>query len=258
MTNRTLHIPEAVQEEISRGSLFVINDSGGKDSQCMKALLLRHIPHSQVLVVHAELPEVDWDGLREHIELNTPSTVEIRYTRAVKTFFEMVERRYEKDPSRPCFPSPQIRQCTSDLKRGPIDRAVRHWLKEHPTHSKRIVHCIGIRAEESVQRSKAVTWKQNKRESKAGRTVFEWLPIHDFSEREVRATVAEDGQELHWAYGAGMTRLSCCFCIMASKQDLRTAARLRPELAKRYVELETRTGYTMSMAREPLANIIAA
>lgn len=168
----------------------------------------------------------------------------------------MVERRFETRPEVPSFPSPSTRQCTSDLKRDPIARTLRHHLKQHPHLNGRVVHCIGIRAEESTSRAKAPTWKLNKRESKAGRTIHDWLPIHDWLLDDVLDTVRCDGQELHWAYRAGMTRLSCCFCIMASQRDLKTAARLRPELAQRYIALEERTGYTISMSQRPLREII--
>ncbi len=114
---------------------------------------------------------------------------------------------------------------------------------------------MGIRAEESSSRAKQATWKLNKRESKAGRTVYDWLPIHSWSETDVRDVIRGNGQELHWAYGAGMTRLSCCFCIMASKADLRTAARLQPALYRRYVELERKTGWTMSPSGKRLEKV---
>ncbi len=54
-----------------------------------------------------------------------------------------------------------------------------------------------------------------------------------------------------------MSRLSCVFCIMASKDDLCTAARLRPDLYRRYVETERRIDHTMSMARRPLEEIVS-
>ena len=251
----SIDVPEYVQAEIDAGSLFVVNHSGGKDSQAMTALLSQVLPANQVLVIHAELPEVDWEGIPDHIETTAPNDWPIRYTQATKTFFQMVERRYEKDPNRPCFPSPSIRQCTSDLKRGPIDRTVRHYLKEHPELNKRVVHCVGIRAEESSSRAKATTWKEYKTESKAGRQVFHWLPIHHLTERQVYQVIRDANQEPHWAYLAGMSRLSCCFCIMANQKDLQTAARLKPGLFRRYVELEKRTGFTMSMAQKPLTEI---
>lgn len=59
--------------------------------------------------------------------------------------------------------------------------------------------------------------------------------------------IALVGQQPHWAYAKGMTRLSCCFCIMASRADLTTAATFNPALYKRYVELERSTGQVMLM-----------
>lgn len=62
-------------------------------------------------------------------------------------------------------------------------------------------------------------------------------------------------QEPHWAYRMGMSRLSCVFCIMSSKADLRTAAALNPELYGRYVELERRIGHTLSMSGQTLEEV---
>ncbi len=257
---KAINIPAEAQTLIDEGALVVVNHSGGKDSQAMTlAIQAMGIPAAQVLVIHAELPEADWDGIKEHIEGTLPAEwTQVIYTKAGKTFFEMVERRFESRPEVPSFPSAQTRQCTSDLKRDPISKVVRHFLKDHPEFNGKVVHVMGIRAEESSSRAKAVTWKLNKRESKAGRQVMEWLPIHDWLIEDVKAAVSEAGQELHWAYAAGMSRLSCCFCIMGSKKDMKTAAALRPDLAARYVALEEKTGYTMSMDQTPLKVIIGS
>ena len=151
---------------------------------------------------------------------------------------DMVERRG-------MFPSPKYRQCTSDLKRGPIEKEIRRILNVR--HQVLIVNCMGLRAEESSARAKQQAFKRNARNSKAGREWYDWLPIHDMLVDEVWSTIKAAGQEPHWAYGAGMTRLSCCFCIMASRQDLKTAARLNPTLFQRYVETERRLDQTMMM-----------
>ena len=63
------------------------------------------------------------------------------------------------------------------------------------------------------------------------------------------------GQSPHWAYAAGMSRLSCSFCILASRADLRRAAELRPDLYRTYVELERRIGHTLSPTRQPLPEV---
>jgi 3'-phosphoadenosine 5'-phosphosulfate sulfotransferase (PAPS reductase)/FAD synthetase len=149
------------------------------------------------------------------------------------------------------FPSPTLRQCTSDLKRGPIERTVRAIVKARVARLERgallVVNCMGMRAEESASRAKLDTFKHSARNSKAGRSWFDWLPIHEWSTADVFATIARAGQQPHPIYAAGMSRFSCCFCVMASKADLTTAARLNPALYARYVALERSTGQTMLM-----------
>lgn len=236
-----MFINSEIQNLIDTGALFVINHSGGKDSQAMTIELSNVIPRAQLLVIHADLPEVDWPSIREHI-VATIDGIELIVCRSAKTFFEMVEHRG-------MFPSPTLRQCTSDLKRNPIEREIRRYLVRHPEFRGRVVSCMGIRADESAARAKAIVFKRNAKNSKAGRDWYDWLPIHDMRTREVFATIERAGQQPHPAYAAGMTRLSCCFCIMASRADLRTAARLKPELYARYVATERRLGHTFLMPR---------
>lgn len=226
-------VPAKVRELIAAGAVFFVNHSGGKDSQAMTAYLRGIIPASQLRVIHAILPEVEWDGVREHVEATTVG-LELITCQSRRTLLQMIEQRG-------MFPSPKYRQCTSDLKRGPIEKAIR------ATGAKLIVNCMGLRAEESASRAKHAAFKRNARNSKNGRDWYDWLPIHAWTVAEVFAEIKAAGQEPHWAYKAGMTRLSCCFCIMASKADLTTAAKLNPELYARYVDLEQRTGQVMMM-----------
>ena len=226
-----------------KGALFVVNHSGGKDSQALFLKVRALIPKEQIIVVHSILHEVDWPGIDTHIEATVD--VPVFYVAAHKTLLGMVEERGK-------FPSPTIRQCTSDLKRGPTETFIRRYLKQHPEFKGRVVNVMGLRAEESSQRSKLTTWERSKRNSLAGRDWYEWLPVHELSEAEVFQAIRDAGQKPHWAYLKGMTRLSCCFCIMASDQDLRTAAQLRPQLYKRYVDLEKKINFTMAMSRRSL------
>lgn len=220
--------------ERDKGALFIVNHSGGKDSQAMTIFLRKHLPDNQLLVIHAHLPEVEWAGTMEHVYA-TAKPLEIKVCQAGKTFLGMVEKRG-------MWPSAQHRQCTSDLKRGPIEKLIRHELKARGLN--RIVSCMGIRAEESTARAKKPCWKFNARNSKAGRVWHEWYPIFDMLIDEVFAMIENAGQEPHWAYSKGMTRLSCCFCILASKGDLNTAAKLNPELFQRYIALESQIDFT--------------
>ena len=111
---------------------------------------------------------------------------------------------------------------------------------------------MGMRAEESAARAKKTPWKRSDRNSKAGRSWFDWLPVFDLTEAQVFDVIRAAGQSPHPAYGMGMSRLSCVFCIMASRADLRTAARLQPALYRRYVLLEERIGHTLSPTGVPL------
>ena len=219
-----------------RGAIFYISHSGGKDSQAMYITLKKIIPQDQIVVVHAHLPEIVWAGEQDHIINTIDPGTQFEIVQAGKTFFNMVDHRG-------MFPSPKYRQCTSDLKRDPINKFMRADLK---AKGKTLaVSCVGIRAEESSNRAKAKTFKLNNRMSKARREVYEILPIHDFLIDQVWSTIACADQKPHWAYGEGMSRLSCCFCIMASAADLRVAARLNPELYRRYVEKEKELGFTV-------------
>lgn len=234
-------INQKIADLIDRGALFVVNHSGGKDSQAMMLKIKRLVPASQILVIHADLPGVDWPGCLDLIK-ETCEGFEVQEVVAVKTFEDMVRHRQ-------MFPSPKYRQCTSDLKRGPIEKAIRHHIKDNDL-SGLVVDCQGLRAEESASRAKAKVFTFNKRNSKAGREWYTWLPIHHWSTERVFAEIKAAGQEPHWAYAAGMERLSCCFCIMASKKDLVTAARLAPEVYKKMVDLEKEINYTMIMPKK--------
>ncbi|MGH3711778.1 MAG: phosphoadenosine phosphosulfate reductase family protein, partial [Pseudonocardiaceae bacterium] len=117
-------VPAQVQSLIEQGALFVVNHSGGKDSQAMLIVLRGLVPEEQLVVVHAELPGVEWEGTQEHIRA-TIGNLPLIVAKARRTFMEMVEARGR-------FPSPMQRQCTSDLKRGPIQREVRRHLKARP------------------------------------------------------------------------------------------------------------------------------
>lgn len=238
------------------GALFVVNHSGGKDSQAMLIRLLEIIPRKQLIVIHASLGDVEWPGALEHAkqqaeEASLPFIVAI----AVKTFFEMVEHRFAVRPGpNSCWPSAANRQCTSDLKRGPCEREVRHYARAHGFT--KIVSCMGIRAGESSGRAKQLPFRINERGSVAGRQWFEWLPIHELSTEQVFAVIADAGQKPHPAYALGNQRLSCMFCIMGSRNDLRNAAKQNPELFARYVEVEKRTGYTMHQSRKSLTELV--
>lgn len=239
-----MKLPEKIQLLIAEGAIFYISHSGGKDSQAMYALLTEVIPFDQIVVVHADLAEVEWTGVQDHIRLNTKHSVNV--VRANKTFLGMVE-------ARGMWPSAAYRQCTSDLKRGPIFKFIRNDLKQRGATI--AVNCMGLRAQESASRAKRNPLRYNTQESVNGRVirhVWDWLPIFDMTTEEVFRAIEEARQKPFWAY-AGNERLSCVFCIMGSVNDLWHGAMCNPDLYRRYVELEKRIGHTMFMrGKEPV------
>lgn len=247
-------IPAQIHELIARGALFVVNHSGGKDSQAMYLVLRTFVPASQLVIVHADLGAVEWAGAVGHIRATTNGEP-LHICSARRNLLQMIEERG-------MFPSPTLRQCTSDLKRGPIERTIRAITRERQAQGIEawglVVNCMGMRAQESASRKKLPAFQHSARNSKAGREWYDWLPIHDATEAQVFAAIAAAGQQPHPVYAMGMRRFSCVFCIMATEEDLRTAARLAterpgllndPHLYRRYVQLEKSTGQVMLMPK---------
>lgn len=238
---------------VERGALFVISHSGGKDSQSMLAYMRKVVPEAQLVIVHATLGRYEWAGCIEHIEA-TKGELPLEIAQAIhndgsiKTLRTLVVRRGK-------FSSPQIRTCTSDLKRGPIEKVIRRLSKR--TGIMLIVSCSGERAEESPNRNRLCvgSFSYDAKNSKAGREWYEMMPIADWTIEQVWAEIAAAGEQPHECYRKGMSRLSCCFCIMASRQDQRTAARLAPELYAEMVAIEQHVGHTMNMERKPLEQV---
>ncbi|MDZ5605259.1 phosphoadenosine phosphosulfate reductase family protein [Pseudomonas sp. RP23018S] len=240
---------------IAAGALFVANHSGGKDSQAQLIRLLERVPATQMIVVHASLGPMEWTGAMElardqAAEAGLPFII----AEASKTLLEMVERRFQSRPEVPSWPSASTRQCTSDLKRGPIQREVRRYAKAHGF--KLIVNCLGLRAQESPGRAKRKEFSQMGI-SNSVNTWYEWLPVHDLSTDQIFSIIKQAGQQPHYAYALGNDRLSCVFCLFGSKGDLRNGRRHRPELLQQYDAMEKHTGYTMHMSRIPLVELVA-
>ena len=245
-----IRVPRECREMIRGGALVAVNTSGGKDSHAMTTLLSQIVPPDQLVAVHAPLVDVEWPGTIEFIRATLPPGMPLILAPVTsgKTLLDSIEERCR-------FPSPKVRWCTSSLKRGPIERELRRYLKANPRFSGRIINAMGMRAEESAARARKPPWRFNERNSRAERTWFDWLPIFELSTEDVFRIIRDAGQSPHPAYGMGMSRLSCVFCIMASRADLHTAAQLQPALYARYVDLEERIGHTLSPSGRSLPDL---
>jgi DNA sulfur modification protein DndC len=231
-----------------KNTALVINFSGGKDSTAMLDYLCTMYPDVPKYVVMADtgfehtyqVPAIEWArqivaryGLTLHVVRNNH-----------KTYLEMVERRGK-------FPAPGLRQCTSDLKRDPINSFIRKHVKE--SH---IVNCIGIRAAESTNRAKMKPAKKNAKLCKAGRKVWDWNPIFTWSTPAVLAYLKAKDLPLHPAYSY-LSRFSCRLCIFFGPAEIAAVHKNDPQAFELVASLEERIGFTMSMDRRSLRTILA-
>jgi 3'-phosphoadenosine 5'-phosphosulfate sulfotransferase (PAPS reductase)/FAD synthetase len=159
------------------------------------------------------------------------------------------------------FPSPQSRQCTSDLKRGPIEKFIRSLPH------KVFVNCIGIRAEESHSRSRLAPLSRNEKLTTRDRTVYNWLPIFDCSLADVLAWHWTNAIRLYPVYvpeyhkdgttGGYLRRFSCRVCIFATDSELRAIYQHDRPAFEQVSNLETKLGHTMRPGAR-LVQIVAA
>ena len=141
------------------------------------------------------------------------------------------------------WPDNGNRYCTSDHKRDQVAKLLTKLTRERGGKA-RILNCMGLRADESPARAKKLPFTRNTRATNGKRTVDDWLPIHDWTEREVWARIAAGGMPHHYAYDLGMPRLSCCFCVFASPSALMIAGYHNRNLLEEYAGAESRMGHT--------------
>lgn len=236
-----------------RGALFVVSHSGGKDSQAMASLVSEIVPREQQLWVHAPLHGVEWAGIIDQVERYKPEDVPLVFAEATDQFGEQ-KWLLEWVLARGKWPSKGQRWCTSDFKRGPIRREARKYADAHGFTL--IVDAVGLRAEESSDRANEpalhpLEGEHGKRslKLKKKREWYKWLPIKWYSTDEIFEVIENAGEEPMWTYLEGMSRASCAFCVLASLDDLRVAARLAPELYAMYVAVEQYIGHTIQTRR---------
>ena len=233
--------------DLSKYNLIVINSSGGKDSLCALYETVRMakeqgFPMDQIVVSHQDLGDVEWKGTKELVKTQADLFgLKTYYSkRRDKNGHEGDLLQYVEDRGK--WPGMNQRYCTSDFKRGPGARIVTMLTKG--MDESRVLYVFGFRKEESPARSKKEVLKINKKMTTKKRTVHEWLPIHEWDSEKVWKVIKENNLPYHPAYDLGMSRLSCCFCVFASKSDLMISGKANPELLDKYVALEEKIGHS--------------
>ena len=235
---------------LRNGATLVLSVSGGKDSDAMSHHLLdlrqKEGWSGEVMMVHADLgSRVEWHQTTDYVrDLARRKGVPLHVVCWQHgDLIDRIWQRYHKDPSRPCWPSAKMRYCTSDMKRSPINR----WLRNHfPTG--KVICAMGLRAQESQTRAKRKTFvlRTDASAPTKGRFVYDWLPIHDWTEADVWDCIRQHGDIAHPAYRLERPnqRLSCALCVLASLNDLINGAVHNPDTYREYCRIEAVTGYS--------------
>jgi len=210
---------------------IVINFSGGKDSSAMLAYICENYPLNPKHVVWAD---TGWehDGLDAwNKKLCRIWGLKLITVKPKRDFFTMAL-------DRKMFASPSCRQCTSALKMSPIQK----WIRNNLTGE--VINAMGIRAEESKARALKSPYVIDSILSKKGRTVWNWLPIFDWSKKEVRDYLVGLGIPIHPVYDY-LPRLSCQICIFSNRYNLWAIKKNNPMAIDRVAEVEDEIKFTM-------------
>jgi 3'-phosphoadenosine 5'-phosphosulfate sulfotransferase (PAPS reductase)/FAD synthetase len=237
--------------------VLLVNISGGKDSQATLDVAVHAAnaagARNRVVAVFADLGTADeWPGTAE---------LAAEHAACYAARFETVRREVtgpdgtrrpqgliDHIAERGKWPDAARRYCTSDAKRAPVYRLMTALAAEQRAagvtgRPVRILNILGLRAQESPRRSLMRPFRRDDRASNSVRHVDEWLPVHAWTTEQVWARIERAGTRPHPVYAQGMPRLSCRFCVLASRSALVLAAQLDPDGARRRAELETAMGH---------------
>jgi 3'-phosphoadenosine 5'-phosphosulfate sulfotransferase (PAPS reductase)/FAD synthetase len=193
--------------------------SGGKDSGAMALAVTRYLDErghrGPRLLIHSDLGRVEWreslpmcQQLADHLGLEL-----------------VVVRRQAGD----LLDRWQVRWRTNVARYADLETV-------------RLILPWSTPGEESAARAAApISAPQPRLSNQTHRTSgHDWHPIVEWTREQVLAYHSLRRFPLHPAYGQGMTRVSCAYCVMSSLADLQTSARCpeNQELYRELVELE--------------------
>ena len=288
-------VPEDRAAWLRSYDLILVNSSAGKDSQAQLDYTMELTRAAgcadKVQVVHCDLGRVEWKGTRELAERQADH-YGVRF-HAVSRDRDLIHQILVE---RKKFPGKSARYCTSDQKTAQVVKLITKLVNElRPSlggRKVRVLSLLGLRRQESHERAVCTCCKNietptkaqaaklpkgwvpksecrccqgsgerqelefDARNSNSKRHIDEWLPILGWSTEQVWDRIRQSGVEHHRAYDLGMPRLSCCFCVFASKGALMLAAKHNPELAAEYVQVEAQIGHKFN-AKFTLAEVVA-
>lgn len=256
---RIISLDKQVQTLLVGNAPVAVGVSGGKDSCAVAFAVSDHLDEightGERILIHSDLGLVEWkDSLPTCERLAQRLGWELVVVRrAAGGMMERWEGRWQNNMERyrtlSCvklilpWSTASMRFCTAELKRDVICRDL---VTRFPGRT--ILSVSGIRRDESPKRKKApVTKAQPKMTSAKWMTAgWDWHPILEWTKDEVFAYLAEKNFPVHEAYTKyGSSRVSCSFCILGSRADLRASVRCpdNQDIYRRMVDLEISSGY---------------
>ena len=204
------------QEIKDSGRPIVASISGGKDSIAM-ALWLREQGFEETNEIHYVYADTGWEHpvLYEYIESTVKPLLGDRFHRVASKKYPggMAEMVTTKG----AFPSRRFRFCTDELKKKPLAAYIK-GLGNDPLP----INAIGIRAAESVARSKMDRWEPG---TIFGKDICDtWRPLIHFVVQDVidihhRHNIRPCPLYLRDKYPS--QRVGCWPCIMSKKSEIR-------------------------------------
>lgn len=241
-----LSFDDATIAMLKAGAHVALNLSGGKDSGAAGDRTVRFLdsighPRDRRLAIHADLGRTEWRETEAMVQrqaafMGLPLVV---VRRKAGDLVERWEQRFKNGLTRYVslstynligpWSSPSLRFCQSELKAQVIGPYLARELR-----GAGIVQVVGIRRDESTNRKRTPVSKPDLRYAKvgnkAGTTMLLWHPVLEWTAEQVFAYHDLVGLDLHPAYPAGCSRVSCAFCIMQSLKDAQVAASIAGNL----------------------------
>lgn len=233
----------------SQVDVIYMSHSGGKDSQAALAYLVRHGLKDKIKIIHADLGIMEWEEMKPWIE-TISFGIPVHVTQADEDFFQLCERTGR-------IPDGKRQFCTDYLKTEPIKK----WIHDdmYQNNYRVAFNVTGMRAEESKRRTKKSKFSLSKGEHTSkmhmpkkhpDHIIFDWMPIFDYLVDDVFNEISQAGQRYHSLYDQGFSRLSCVACVNGKIWEHQEAARRRPELFRRFAEMERRIGKSVRMRQK--------